>query len=220
MPEKLEMQIASLRSRPDRQWSYTGFVMVDGARNPFTGARALRCPNVDGWMLAPLLKRQAIIVQSSVVVTRELIESAGGYDEALPICGDYELWLRLAPHTEADFIDQPLVHVRRHDQHYSDDLAALKDLERTLDKVQRSGVARPLAPVLRWRRAGVAALIAARHAALGNRTHVLRTLLSSAYYSWRHSEWRRSALAALAHAFAPAGVLTAVRRYRSSHARR
>jgi glycosyltransferase involved in cell wall biosynthesis len=220
MPKKLELQIASLRSRAARQWSYTGFVMMDGARNPFTGARAMRCPAVEGSLLGPLLKRQAIIVQSSVVAARELIATAGGYDETLPICGDYELWLRLAPRTEADFIDEPLVHVRRHDQHYSDDVTALKDLQRALEKTRRSGAASGLDRVLRWRRAGASAALARSHAVSGNRARALGALFSSAHYSWRYGEWWRGALGAIAHSFLPVGVLAAVRRYRNSLASR
>jgi glycosyltransferase involved in cell wall biosynthesis len=220
MPEKLQMQIASLRSQPARQWSYTGFVMVDGSRNALTGSRGIRCPAVDGWMLEPLLKRQAMVVQSSVVASRELIEAAGGYDEALPICGDYELWVRLATRSEVDFIAEPLVHVRRHDQHYCDDVTALKDLRRAIEKVQRSGAAAHLDSLLQRRRAGVSAALARSHAVSGNRARVFSTLFSSAHYSWRYGDWWRGALTAAAHAFAPAGVLTAVRRYRSAHAGR
>jgi hypothetical protein len=194
--------------------------MVDGSCNPLAGSRAIRCPAVDGWMLEALLKKRAIVVQSSVVVARELLEAAGGYDEALTICGDYELWLRLASRSEVDFIDEPLVHVRRHDQHYCDDVTAVKDLRRMIEKVRRSPAAAHLKSVVRWRRAEVSALLARSYAVSGNRTRVLSTLFASVHYSWRYRDWWRGALAATVRAFAPAPVLTAVRRYRSAHAGR
>lgn len=220
MPKKLELQIASMRSRPARQWSYTGFVLVDGSRHPLSGARAIRHPGAAGWILDSLLKMETIIAQPSVVASRELIEAVAGYDEALIACEDYDLWLRLALQSEVDFIDEPLVLVRRHDLHYCDDVTALQDLRRVIEKLQRSGAAAHLDSLLRRRRAGVSAGLARSHAASGNRARVLGTLFSSAHYSWRYQDWWRGALAATAHAFAPAGVLSAVRRFRSAHAGR
>ena len=214
LPNKLETQIASLRSRTSRKWSYAGFVMVDGARNPLTGARAVGCPAIDGWVLDRLLKMEAIITQSSVVARRELIDKVGGYDEELPICGDYELWLRLALESEVDCIDEPLVIVRRHNEHYCDDVTACEDFRRALEKVHRSGIAAHLDSVLRRRRAIACATLAKSHAVSGNRIPALSALLSSAHYSWRYRQWWLGAIAVTARVLAPSSVREAARRYR------
>jgi glycosyltransferase involved in cell wall biosynthesis len=214
-PRKLEAQIESLRCRPTRKWSYTRCVMVDGSRNPLTGGRALRYPATDGWILDELLKGEAVVVQSSVLASRELITAAGGYPEDLPICGDYELYVQLALRSEIDLVDEPLVLVRRHTEHYCDDTTALHELRRFLEKVQRSGIAKHMDSTLRTRRALVSAGLARGYAASGNRMRALGTLLSSARYSWHCQEWWYGAMAATARAFAPAWLRSAVRRYRS-----
>jgi glycosyltransferase involved in cell wall biosynthesis len=214
MPEKLQLQIESLRSHGVREWSYTAFTLVDGSGSPLTGDRARRCPAVDGWILDPLIKEEAFVVQSSVVVRRELIQRVGGYDDNLPVCEDYELGVRLAQHSEIDFIDAPLVHLRRHKEHSFDDIACLENLRRALDKIQRSGAVSHLDPVLKRRRAKIAANLARGHALGGSRLRVLGVLWSSARYSWHYRDWWIGALAASAQAFAPAGALRAVRRYR------
>jgi glycosyltransferase involved in cell wall biosynthesis len=218
MPEKLEAQIASLRSHPVRQWSYTGCVMVDGLLNPLigplTGARDEHCPAIDGWILDELLKAEVVVVQSSVVAARDLITAAGGYAEDLPICGDYELYVQLAQRSAVDFVDTPLVLVRRHEEHYCDDVAALTDLRRFLEKVQRSGAAAHLKSLLDRRRALASAGIARGYAAAGNRSRFLSTVLSSARHSWRYRDWWYCVMAATIRAFAPVSVRTIARRYR------
>jgi len=214
MPEKLQTQLVSLRSQTVRKWSYTKCVVVDGLLSPLPGPRSEHCAAIDGWILDRLLKAEAFIVQSSVVASRDLIEAAGGYAEDLPICGDYELYVQLAQRSEVEFVDEPLVLVRRHNDHYCNDVGALEDLRRFIEKVQRSGTARHLAPVLGRRRAIVSAGIARGYAASGNRIRVLRTVLASARYSWRYGDWWWGTLAAAVQAFAPASVRTAARRYR------
>ena len=154
LPRKLEMQIASLGNHPAREWAYTRSVLVDGSGQPLDGGRGLRYPAAkDGWIAESLLRGEAAVTQSSVLARREAIVRVGGYPEDLPICGDYELYLRLALRSEVDFLDEPLVLVRRHGEHYCDDLAALSEVRRFLGKVQRAGMAPHMEAVIRARRA-------------------------------------------------------------------
>jgi glycosyltransferase involved in cell wall biosynthesis len=156
LPRKLEMQIASLGEHPLRAWSYTRSVLINGSGQPLEGERALHYPaDRDGWIAESLLRGEARVTQSSVLARRDAIADVGGYPEDLPICGDYELYLRLALRSEIDFVDEPLVLVRRHTEHYCDDLAALSDLGRFMGKVQRSGMMPHMRGVLRARRARI-----------------------------------------------------------------
>jgi glycosyltransferase involved in cell wall biosynthesis len=214
MPSKLELQVASLRSQSARRWSYTGCVMVDGLLNPLAGARAGHGLAADGWILDALLEDEVVVVQSSVVAARELIAAAGGYAEDLPVCGDYDLYVRLAQRSEVDFISEPLVLVRRHNEHYCDDVTALKDLRHCLQKIRRSGIARHMDLVIGKRCAAASAGIARGYAASGQRLRVLGALLSSARYSWAYRDWWYGAMAATVQAWAPASVGTALRDYR------
>ncbi len=212
MPQKLQLQIASLRLQRTRRWSYTRCVMVDALLNPVGAAHDESRAAIDGWILDKLLRAEVVVVQSSVVASRDLIAAVGGYPEDLPVCGDYELYVQLARRSQVDFVGQPLVLVRRHRQHYSDDITALTDLRRFIEKMQRGGAPTHLESVLHRRRALTSAGIARGHAANGNRMRALGTLASSAPYSWRYGAWWHGIMAAMIRALAPAGVRATVRR--------
>jgi glycosyltransferase involved in cell wall biosynthesis len=51
---------------------------------------------------------------SAVLLKRRCLERSGGFDEQLPSSEDWELWLRLARHYAFDYVDEVLVHLRRH----------------------------------------------------------------------------------------------------------
>ena len=50
-----------------------------------------------------------LVSPSAVIMTRELFDSAGGFDESFPVCEDYDLWLRIAVCHPVYLIDSPLV---------------------------------------------------------------------------------------------------------------
>jgi hypothetical protein len=213
MPTKLEMQIASLRSRPDRKWSYTGFRMVDASLTPL--GSGLQFLAADGWIIDDLLSAKTTIVQSSLVVGRDLIDKAGPYDEQLPWCGDYELWARFALCSAVDCVPQPLVLVRRHAEHCCDDVAACQDFARALDRIGRSVTSPNHLSILRKRRAVASAILARSQASNGRSMSALATLLASAHYSWPYREWWVNAAGATARALTPARVRRVLRAARS-----
>jgi glycosyltransferase involved in cell wall biosynthesis len=206
MPEKLALQVGALQSRGGCDWCYTGFAMVDGAGRPLTGARALSCPAVAGWIHEPLLNMHAIVVLSSVLARRSLIEAVDGFDDDFWVCEEYELWLRLAQRSEVAFIDAPLVHVRRHQEHYADDVTSCEDLERMFNKLRHSDIAERSMPTVRRRRAVASAVLARSYATNGARGHALGKLLTSFHYGWSYPEWWRRGLATAAVALAPMSV--------------
>jgi glycosyltransferase involved in cell wall biosynthesis len=159
LPQKLERQLASLRASPGREWSYTAALMVDASARPL--GRSLPYPAVrDGWIADSLLRGEAAVTQSSVLIRRAALESVGGYPEDLPVCGDYELFVRLALRGEVDYVAEDLALIRRHGKHYSNDIVALRDLYRFIRKMQGARLAPHMADVLRARRLEVARGIA------------------------------------------------------------
>jgi len=50
-----------------------------------------------------------LISPSAVMMTRELFERYGGFDETLPVCEDYDLWLRITLDHPVPLIPDPLV---------------------------------------------------------------------------------------------------------------
>lgn len=50
-----------------------------------------------------------IISPSSVMIHREVLDRVGVFDETLPVCEDYDLWLRISSRYPISFIDKPLI---------------------------------------------------------------------------------------------------------------
>ncbi len=61
-----------------------------------------------GWIFDRCLPL-CVISPSAAVIRRDIIEQLGGFDETLPACEDYDLWLRLCQRYPVYYIDQPLI---------------------------------------------------------------------------------------------------------------
>jgi len=61
-----------------------------------------------GWIFEQCLPLCAIS-PSATVISKSTIESLGMFDEQLPACEDYDLWLRLCHRFPVHFINQPLI---------------------------------------------------------------------------------------------------------------
>jgi GT2 family glycosyltransferase len=53
--------------------------------------------------------RRCLICPSSALIQREVFSEIGLFDESLPVCEDYDFWLRLLLLTEPALVDQKLV---------------------------------------------------------------------------------------------------------------
>jgi glycosyltransferase involved in cell wall biosynthesis len=214
LPGKLEAQLASLRSRPERRWSYTKFALVDGSGRPMVSARITDWPTPTGWILEKLLQEATVIALPSVIVSRQLLEQLGAFDEELIMCYDDELWFRLAAHSEIDGIDEPLTLIRRHGQHSGSDIIAWRDRRRVFEKALRAGGGGDLHSILHKLRAQMSAGLAKSQAASGKRIGALGTVFASLPHSWRYPKCWLGALVAMARTCAPPAVRRLVRRYR------
>jgi len=213
LPNKLMIQIASLRARADCGWSQTRFLLVD-----VNGTATQDMPAADGWILGQLLRTETVVALPSVVASRALLDQVGRFDESLTMCEDYDLWLRLAAHSRVDAINDALTVVRRHREHYGNPATSFRDSIRVLNKVLRTGAAAPYAYFVHRERAKNSASLARCHVASGDRLAAMRTLISSAAASWRHQGWWSEALKAIGAAFAPQLVRNIVRKHaRRSH---
>jgi len=52
---------------------------------------------------------RCVMSPSSVVLHRSVIEEVGGFDETLPVCEDYDLWLRIASQTTVLYVPEKLL---------------------------------------------------------------------------------------------------------------
>lgn len=105
LPKKLEREITCLSENPSYRICYTDEIWIRrGMRvNPKKKHR-----KYGGWIYPHCLPL-CIISPSSVILHREVFETVGGFDESLPACEDYDLWLRITARFKVWWIDAPLI---------------------------------------------------------------------------------------------------------------
>jgi glycosyltransferase involved in cell wall biosynthesis len=114
--EKLEKQIKQTRLCPEYQIHFTDEIWIrNGIRvNPKNKHRKR-----EGWIFKPSLAL-CLMAPSTVMLHRELLERHGMFDDALPVCEDYDLWLRLTAYHPVALLNEKLM--TRHGGH-SDQLS-------------------------------------------------------------------------------------------------
>jgi glycosyltransferase involved in cell wall biosynthesis len=105
LKDKLKIQMETMSANPDLNICYTDETWIrNGVRvNPgkvhakYSGFIFQKC--------VPL----CIISPSSVMIRKTLFAEIGGFDESLPVCEDYDLWLRISAANRIEFIDKRLI---------------------------------------------------------------------------------------------------------------
>ena len=135
-PEKLARQVAFFETHPEAMICQTDEIWIRrGMRvNP---KHRHRKPS--GWIFEPSLAL-CLVSPSAVMMRRALFDAVGFFDEALPACEDYDLWLRVSARYPIHLIEDPLA-VKRGG--HPDQLSRQHSLDRyriqSLDKILRSG---------------------------------------------------------------------------------
>lgn len=104
-PDRLARQVAYLTVHPEVGLLGTAAQEVDVHGR----ARGIVRPPEDDPTLRRLLIRRNPFVHSSIVMRRDLVGRAGGYDAAFPVAQDYDLWLRLGELTRLANLPEVLV---------------------------------------------------------------------------------------------------------------
>ena len=104
-PRKLEIQMSSMQSQARWRICQTEEIWIrNGVRvNP---KKKHRKPSGDIFRASLDL---CLVSPSAALMTRELFERMGGFDESFPVCEDYDLWLRIAFDHPVYLIAEPLV---------------------------------------------------------------------------------------------------------------
>ena len=102
--DKLEQQVAAVESSPTYRICHTDEIWVRNGRrvNP-----RLKHRKSGGWMYERCLPLCAIS-PSAVMIERGLFGEIGGFDESLPACEDYDLWLRICSRYPVLYVERPL----------------------------------------------------------------------------------------------------------------
>lgn len=123
LPGKLARQVAFLEENPDCQICQTEEIWVRNGRrvNPKRRHR-----KTAGRIFERSLEL-CLISPSAVMLRRPLLETVGMFDERLPACEDYDLWLRVSCRYPVGLIDLPLI-VKRGG--HADQLSRMPGLDR------------------------------------------------------------------------------------------
>ncbi|WP_199085323.1 glycosyltransferase [Bosea sp. ASV33] len=173
-PDKLSVQLAAMRADAAR-WACTGVAVVNEDLQIIGHHHA-----TGGDLLAGLLTSNRIPATSSVIVERDLVRDAGGFDPGLRGSEDWDLWIRLAQRSPVAAVDRPLVAYRLGRQSLSLDVAPMRMGRRIIAeryaalarahgvRSDAAGHERYLAKQLlrsgaRWRAASLFAALALRH---------------------------------------------------------
>jgi glycosyltransferase involved in cell wall biosynthesis len=105
LPHKIESIRAAAEANPDFILYHSDEIWIrDGVRvNPMQKHR-----KSGGWIFRQCLPLCAIS-PSTCVIQKSALQALGLFDESLPACEDYDLWLRLCHRFPVHFIDQALV---------------------------------------------------------------------------------------------------------------
>ena len=147
LPNKLERQLGALKENPGYRACYSAFTLCDCDLSPLHVRRSNRQGSVVGDLLS---YGNVVGTPSTVLCERSLFEAAGGFDPEMSQCADWDMWVRLASHTEFLYLDEPLATYRQHAANMSLNASLL---ERDSIHVLEKGFALPeLASYLRARR--------------------------------------------------------------------
>lgn len=95
---RLMREEASLMSYTDEIWIRNGTRLNQGRKHrKYSGLIYSHCLSL------------CIISPSSAVISRQIFDAVGLFDESLPVCEDYDMWLRITCRYAVLFVDKPLI---------------------------------------------------------------------------------------------------------------
>lgn len=105
LTDKLSIQMQSLTSNPDYKVCHSEEIWIRNGIRVNAMKKHAKCGGRIFQHCLPL----CAISPSSVIIHRSIFDQVGIFDESLPACEDYDLWLRLTSQFAVLFIEQPLI---------------------------------------------------------------------------------------------------------------
>jgi len=137
LPQKLSVQVDFFNSNPEALICQTQEIWI---RNGVRVNPKKRHQKPSGHIFKKSLEL-CLVSPSAVMLRRRLFDSVGLFDESLPACEDYDLWLRISSRFPVHLIDKPLI-VKKGG--HADQLSKMKGLDRfrirSLLKIIDSGI--------------------------------------------------------------------------------
>ncbi len=137
MPNKLSVQVDFFNTNHDALICQTDEIWI---RNNIRVNPKKRHKKLSGMIFEPSLNL-CLVSPSAVMIKRELFKTVGLFDENLPACEDYDLWLRISCIYPVYLIDIPLI-IKRGG--HNDQLSGMSGLDKyriiALNKMITSGL--------------------------------------------------------------------------------
>lgn len=112
VPQKIDKQLRWVKTNPTFQITQSREIWI---RNGIRVNPPVTHEKIGGDLFNESLSR-CMVTPSSVIFRKELIEEVGGFNESLPACEDYDLWLRIASRYPVGLV--PEYHLRRYGGHH------------------------------------------------------------------------------------------------------
>ncbi len=105
LPDKLARQVEQLNVNPDFNLVHCDEIWIRNGRR----VNPMKKHSKSGGDIFTRCLSRCVISPSAVLMRRKLFTELDGFDEALPACEDYDLWLRICCSHPVLFVDEPLL---------------------------------------------------------------------------------------------------------------
>lgn len=112
LPDKVAKQVSLMEKEPALGFSYTSFVVIDGAGNTQYEVHSPFYSNQSE--MVKKLMEGCFINGSSVMMRKSALDQVGYFDESMATVHDYELWFRILRSYPCGFLDELLLGYRWH----------------------------------------------------------------------------------------------------------
>lgn len=105
LPDKIQIQLNELKSSPALRVCHTNEIWIRNGRR----VNPMKKHDKHGGNIFYHCLPRCVMSPSSILLHRSVIEEFGGFDTSLPVCEDYDLWLRITAHMDVLYIPEKLV---------------------------------------------------------------------------------------------------------------
>ena len=105
LPEKLEKQLAAWQQQRQYRLIHSDEIWIRRGQR----VNAMKKHRKRGGYIFQYCLPRCVISPSAVLLKRGLLRQTGLFEESLPVCEDYDLWLRICHREAVLMVDEPLI---------------------------------------------------------------------------------------------------------------
>jgi glycosyltransferase involved in cell wall biosynthesis len=105
LPTKLYAQLTALQDQPEYKICHTNEIWIRHGKR----VNPMKKHEKSGGYIFKRCLPLCLISPSSVLIAQSVFDKYGVFDESLPVCEDYDLWLRICAFLPVLYLDQPQI---------------------------------------------------------------------------------------------------------------